>query len=184
MIGPITRSGWFAISAVVVAMTAAFTAYVGTGDGTSRSPKGEALALQRLDGGRTSLADFRGRAVLLTVWATWCWSCRQELPALARLESQWRGPPLAVVALSVDRDGAGAVKPLIDELGLAGLAVYLDPAGEVLKRFSVSGLPTTILLGPDGLERHRWFGARAWDEPAATQEIASMLAVQPNKAGR
>ncbi len=150
-------------------------------DGQVRLRSDGTLAIQRLDGGRASLADFAGRAVLLTVWATWCWSCRQEMPALARLNRQWKGRPLAIIALSIDREGAEVVRPLINELGVGDLAVYLDPQGEVVRRYSVSGLPTTILLGSDGLERRRWYGARAWDDPTAVQEIASLLAVEPNK---
>ncbi|MCA0420291.1 MAG: TlpA family protein disulfide reductase [Proteobacteria bacterium] len=181
MIGPTTKSGWLTLSTVVMATLTASTAYVVIGDGTPRARSGNTLAIQRLDGGRETLADFRGRAVLLTVWATWCWSCRQEMPALARLHRQSQGRPLVIIALSVDREGAEVVKPLIEELGVADLAVYLDPEGGAVRHFSISGLPTTILLGPDGLERRRWYGARAWDEAAATQEIASLLADKPDK---
>lgn len=164
-----------------MATLAASTAYVVIGDGPRRARSGDMLAIQRLDGGRANLGDFRGRGVLLTVWATWCWSCREEMPALARLHRQWQGRPLVIIALSVDREGAEVVRPLIEELGVVDLAVYLDPEGEAVRRYSISGLPTTILLGPDGLERRRWYGARAWDEAAATQEIASLLADEPNK---
>lgn len=180
MFGPTSRFGWLALSAVVIATLAASTAYVVIG-GASRFRNDDWLAIQRLDGGRENLGDFRGRSVLLAVWATWCWSCRQEIPALARLHRQWQGQPLAIIALSVDREGAEVVKPLIEELGVVDLAVYLDPEGEAVRRFSISGLPTTILLGPDGLERRRWYGAKAWDEPAAKHEISALLADEPNR---
>lgn len=181
MIGLATRSRWLVLSAVIAVTLAASAAYVLVSGRGSLLGGDDILAIQRLDGRTTSLGEFRGQAILLTIWATWCWSCRQEMPALARLHRQGIGRPLVVIALSVDREGAEIVKPLIEELGVGDLGVYLDPAGDSVRYFTISGLPTTILLGPDGLELRRWFGARAWDEAAAAQEIASLLAAAPKK---
>lgn len=138
-------------------------------------PRADAFMVQRLDGSPTDLVGFRGQAVLLTVWATWCWSCRQELPALARLHRGLGGRPPAVVALSVDRDGAEVVEPLLEQLSVKDLPVFLDPTGATVGRLTISGLPTTILLGPDGSERARWYGVKAWDEKPMMDEIAALL---------
>ena len=164
-------------------LTAALS-YAVVADRTPRPRNADALMFQRLDGSAASLANFRGQAVLLTVWATWCWSCREEMPALARLHRGLGGRPPAVLALSVDSDGAEVVEPLLTQLNVKDLPVYLDPTGASVGRLSVSGLPTTILFGPDGSERGRWFGVRAWDEKPMIDEIAALLAGAPQRSAR
>ena len=149
------RSRWLALSVVAMATLAVGLAYVMVAERTPRPQSTDALAFQRLDGTATDLASFRGQAVLLTVWATWCWSCREEMPALARLHRSLDGRPPAVLALSVDCDGAEVVEPLLDQLNVKDLPIYLDPTGASVRQRSISGLPTTILFGPDGSERGR-----------------------------
>jgi hypothetical protein len=87
-----------------------------------------------------------------------------------------------VIALSVDRDGAEVVEPLLTQLNVRDLPVYLDPTGASVGRLSVSGLPTTILFAPDGSELGRWFGVRAWDEKPMIDEIAALLASAPQRS--
>lgn len=167
-----------------MATLAVAVAYVVVADRTPRSRNAEALAFQRLDGSPTGLASFRGQAVLLSVWATWCLSCREEMPALARLHRGLDGRPPAVLALSVDRDGAEVVEPLLEQLNVKDLPVYLDPTGASVGRLSISGLPTTILFGPDGSERGRWFGVRAWDQKPMMDKIAALLADGSGRSAR
>ncbi|MFN3674122.1 MAG: TlpA family protein disulfide reductase [Bosea sp. (in: a-proteobacteria)] len=167
-----------------MATLAVAVAYIMKSERTSRLRSADALAFQRLDGSATDLASFRGQAVLLTVWATWCWSCREEMPALARLHRGLDGRPPAVLTLSVDRDGAEVVEPLLEQLNVKDLPVYLDPMGASVGRLSISGLPTTILFGPDGSERGRWFGVRAWDEKPMMDEIAALLIDAPGRRAR
>lgn len=134
-------------------------------------------ALQPLGGGSpVSVANFRGKPVLLTIWATWCWSCRKELPALATMRRQWQGSPLEIIAVSVDREGAEVVGPMVAQLDLAGLPLYLDPAGWAVRHFALSGLPTTILLDANGREQRRWYGAQAWEQAPVIAELTSALA--------
>ena len=178
------RATRLALSLVAVATLAAAVAYVVVVYRTPRPRSPAALMFQRLAGSAAGLADFRGQAVLLTVWATWCWSCRDEMPALARLHRSLQGRPPAVLALSVDRDGAEVVEPLLAQLNVKDLPVYLDPAGASVGRLSISGLPTTILFGPDGSERGRWFGVRAWDQQHMIDEIAALLAGAPQRSAR
>jgi thiol-disulfide isomerase/thioredoxin len=180
----VLRSRRLALSLVAMATLAVAVAYVMATDRTPRPRSADAVAFQRLDGSATDLASFRGQAVLLTVWATWCWSCREEMPALARLHRGLDGRPPAVLALSVDRDGAEVVEPLMDQLDVKDLPVYLDPTGASVGRLSISGLPTTILFGPDGSERGRWFGVRAWDEKPMIDEITALLAGAPQRSAR
>lgn len=183
MIGPVFRSRRLALSLVAMTLAAALS-YAVVADRTPRPRNADALMFQRLDGSAAGLASFRGQAVLLTVWATWCWSCREEMPALARLHRSLDGRPPAVIALSLDRDGAEVVEPLLAQLNVKDLPVYLDPTGASVGRLSISGLPTTILFGPDGSERGRWFGVRAWDEKPMIDEIAALLAGAPQRSAR
>jgi thiol-disulfide isomerase/thioredoxin len=172
------------LSAVAMATLAVAVGYVMVADRAPRSPNADALVFQRLNGSSADLAGFRGQAVLLTVWATWCWSCRQEVPALARLHRSLGGRPPAVIALSVDRDGAEVVEPLLEQLSVKDLPVFLDRTGASVGRLAISGLPTTILLGPDGVEKGRWHGVKAWDEKPMMDEIAALIAGRPGKQAR
>ena len=178
------RSRRLVLSAVAMATLAVVVGYSMVADRTPRSQGANPLVFPRLDGSSTRLAGFRGQAVLLTVWATWCWSCRQELPALARLHRGLGGRPPAVIALSVDRDGADVVEPLLEQLSVKDLPVFLDPTGTSVGRLAISGLPTTILLGPDGVEKGRWHGVKAWDETPMMDEIAGLLAGRPGRQAR
>jgi len=75
------------------------------------------------------LADFRGRVVLLNVWATWCVPCRKEMPSLDRLQAQLGGKDFLVMALSIDREGVAAVQRFYQEVGVERLAIHVDPSG-------------------------------------------------------
>jgi thiol-disulfide isomerase/thioredoxin len=127
-------------------------------------------------GAPRSLADFPGRVVLLNVWATWCAPCREEMPALDRLQASLGGPGFEVVALSLDRGGAQMVKRFYEELGLRALGIYVDEDGEALSKLGAAGIPLTLLVDRDGREQWRVLGPRNWDQPAEANRIRSHLA--------
>src|SRR5207244_7101611 len=85
------------------------------------------LRIQDDQGHDLTLADFRGRVVLLNVWATWCVPCRQEMPTLDRLQARLGGRDFLVMALSIDRKGAEAVRGFYREVRVEKLAIYVDP---------------------------------------------------------
>lgn len=118
-----------------------------------------------------TLADFRGRVVLLNVWATWCVPCRQEMPALDRLEARLGSKDFLVIALSIDRKGVDAVRDFYREVGVEKLAIYLDPSGKGSQGLAVPGVPTTLLIDQEGREVARKMGATEWDGP----EIVSLI---------
>lgn len=126
-------------------------------------------------GAPRSLADFRGRVILLNLWATWCAPCREEMPALDRLQASLGGPGFEVVALSIDR-GALSVKRFYEELGLRALGIYVDENGEALSKLGAVGIPLTLLVDRDGRELWRVVGPREWDKPAEVSRIRSHLA--------
>lgn len=116
--------------------------------------------------GRTlALDDFRGRVVLLNVWATWCLPCREEMPALDRLQGLLGGPGFEVLALSVDPTGLAAVRPFFERAGIKHLRPYLDSAGAALSVLATAGVPLTLLIDSDGNEIGRKLGPAAWDDP-------------------
>jgi thiol-disulfide isomerase/thioredoxin len=126
-----------------------------------------------------TLADFRGRAVLLNLWATWCAPCVEEMPALDRLQARLGGPDFAVVALSQDRQGAAVVKPFFADKALTHLTVYLDPKGALGSDLAVRGLPTSVLIDRQGRIVGRLEGPAAWDSPAGLALMQRAIGAAP-----
>ncbi len=126
-------------------------------------------------GHRRTLADFRGRYVLLNVWATWCVPCREEMPALARLQQKLGGPRFEVVALSVDGGGAEAVKRFFAEHRVDSLAVYTDRSLQVNSALRVVGVPTTVLVDREGREIARHVGPAQWDSAQIIEGLQRVI---------
>lgn len=118
-----------------------------------------------------TLADFRGQVVLLNIWATWCVPCRKEMPTLDRLQARLGGENFQVVALSIDRGGIPPVKTFYQQLGLAKLAIYVDPSGSGSRALAIPGVPTTLLIDHEGREVARKMGEAEWDSP----EMVSLI---------
>jgi thiol-disulfide isomerase/thioredoxin len=133
-----------------------------------------------------SLEDFRGRPVVLNLWATWCVPCRQEMPALDRLQVEFERSGLLVLPLSIDRRGAPAVRQFYRDLGLAALGVYIDRSGAAAGDLRAVGLPTTLLIDRDGHEIGRKIGPAEWDSPRVAALIRDRLglASRQRQAGR
>jgi len=121
------------------------------------------------------LADFRGKVVLLNLWATWCAPCRREMPTLDRLQALLDGPAFEVVALSVDREGTPAVAAFYEELGLDALTIYVDSSTRAMRALGALGLPTTLLLDRDGNEIGRLLGPAEWDSPGMVAFLRDYL---------
>lgn len=128
------------------------------------------------DGRPVTLADFRGKVVLLNLWATWCPPCIQEMPSLDRLQAQLGGADFQVVALSLDRGGAKLVLPFYEKAGIAHLPVYLDPPSAAMEALRSRGLPTTYLIDREGRVLGRLEGQAAWDAPAAMDLVRRVIA--------
>lgn len=126
-------------------------------------------------GRKRSLADFRGKVVLLNIWATWCTPCRQEMPTLDRLQSQLGSTDFEVVALSIDRGGQAAVKSFFDEIDAQRLTIYVDATAEAGRRLDIIGVPTTLLLDQAGREIGRVTGPAEWDSHEVIEAIRRYL---------
>jgi thiol-disulfide isomerase/thioredoxin len=134
------------------------------------------------EGRELTLADFKGRVVLLNLWATWCVPCVEEMPSLDRLQARLGGPDFEVVAISVDRQGAAVVAPFYERLGLKRLGIYLDRSSQSMRALGLRGLPTSLVIDRDGRIAGRLEGAAAWDSPAAEALIRHYLALGPAAA--
>jgi thiol-disulfide isomerase/thioredoxin len=122
------------------------------------------VTFETADGAAVTLQSFKGRVVLLNLWATWCIPCRKELPSLDRLQTIQGSPDFEVVALAIDRSGVAGVRKYFDQLGVTSLKTYVDPTAKLASTFKVIGLPTTLLLDRQGFEVGRLIGPAAWDE--------------------
>ncbi len=131
------------------------------------------IAFEDGQGRKRALSDFRGRVVLLNVWATWCVPCREEMPALDRLQQNFGGPGFEVLALAIDAGGAAAVKRFYEEIGIRALAVYVDRTMRASGDLAVVGVPTTLLIDRDGREIGRRTGPAPWDKPETVRWIAA-----------
>ncbi|KAB2916387.1 MAG: TlpA family protein disulfide reductase [Hyphomicrobiaceae bacterium] len=127
-------------------------------------------------GQERALSDFRGRVVLLNVWATWCGPCRREMPALDRLQTQLGGLDFEVVALSIDRAGADAVRKFYAETGVRNLNLYIDTSGGAARQLQAVGLPITVLIDRNGRELGRLIGPAEWDTPEMIGFLKRILA--------
>lgn len=136
------------------------------------------LGFTTRDGTPRRLADFRGRVVLVNLWATWCGPCVEEMPSLDRLQAKL-GSAITVLAISEDRRGESAVAPFLAKLKLGHLAVYLDPKNGAIKAFGVQGLPTSYLITSDGRVRAVLEGSADWDNPAMMARLKPYLAPPP-----
>lgn len=126
-------------------------------------------------GGERKLSDFKGRTILLNLWATWCAPCREEMPALNRLQEQLGSDKFEVVALSLDRQGAAASQKFLDEVNAKALKLYVDATAKQGIALKIVGMPTTILINADGLEVGRLAGPAEWDSDEAKQLIAAAM---------
>lgn len=137
------------------------------------------LAFTGPDGAPKTLADFRGSTVLLNLWATWCAPCRQEMPALDRLQAELGGKDFQVVAVNIDTRNLDRPKTWLADAGVKNLAYYADPQAKVfqeLKRAGKAvGLPITLLIDPQGCELGVLAGPAAWDSPDALKLVRAAL---------
>jgi thiol-disulfide isomerase/thioredoxin len=129
------------------------------------------------DGAKTSLSAFKGRLVLLNLWATWCVPCRQEMPSLDRLEGNLGSERFEVVPINIDTTRLERPKAFLDEIGVRKLGLYSDPSADVFQALKqtgkVVGLPTTILVGANGCEVGTMSGPAKWDSPEAAALITA-----------
>jgi len=122
------------------------------------------------------LSDWKGRVVLINLWATWCAPCRKEMPALNALQKQMGSRDFEVLAISVDLKGADASAAFLKETGADTLALYIDPEIKLINALQAPGLPVTILIDRQGREAARLVGPAEWASPEAFALIKAAVA--------
>ena len=128
------------------------------------------------DGKAMTLADFKGRIVVVNLWATWCAPCRLEMPTLAKLQAAYQTQPVQVVAISVDRD-ADLNLAKADIAKNAPLKLYRDPGYKFAFAIEpkAAGFPTTIIYDRQGRERARLSGGADWNGKESRALIEALL---------
>jgi thiol-disulfide isomerase/thioredoxin len=128
--------------------------------------------------GATTLESFKGGAILLNAWATWCVPCREEMPALDRLQGA-EADKFAVVAVNVDTTHKERAREFLAGIGVKNLRFYEDADGKSFEALRKSGqllgLPASFLIGPDGCEIAALAGSAKWDGPEAMELINAVM---------
>ena len=137
------------------------------------------LAFQDASGKPLSLANWRGRTVLLNLWATWCVPCRKEMPALDTLQQKLGSPDFQVVAINIDTRDPENPKAFLKELGIDKLAYYADPTAKTFQDLKAIGrafgMPTTLLVDRQGCEIGTIAGPAEWASDDAIKLIRVAL---------
>lgn len=131
------------------------------------------VVLLDAEDGEHSLADYRGKWVVLNFWATWCAPCRHEMPSLDRLQTAL--PELAIVPVATGRNAVEGIKRFFDEAEVKTLPILRDPKSELARGMGVMGLPVTVILNPEGLEVARLIGDAEWDSDSAKAVLAALV---------
>jgi thiol-disulfide isomerase/thioredoxin len=137
------------------------------------------LAFKDASGTEKTLADWRGRTVLLNLWATWCVPCRKEMPALDALQARLGGPDFDVVAVNIDTRDADKPKAWLKDTGIGKLGYYADNSAKVFQDLKAAGkafgMPTTLLIDPNGCELAALAGPAEWASDDAVKLVTAAL---------
>ena len=135
-----------------------------------------ALRPQRPDGGELVLASLRGKPLVVNFWATWCPPCREEMPALDRLQAAM--PEIAVVPVATGRNDPETITRFFTEAQIANLENLRDPTSDLAHAMGIMGLPVTVIVNPEGQEVARLIGDAHWDGPEAQAVLKALMAGQ------
>jgi thiol-disulfide isomerase/thioredoxin len=127
------------------------------------------------DAGTATLADYKGKTVVLNFWATWCAPCRKEMPQLSALQAEFGGPDFEVVTIATGRNSPMGIKKFFAEIGVDNLPRHQDPRQSLAAQMAVFGLPITVILNPEGEEIARLRGDADWSSESALAVIRALL---------
>ena len=137
------------------------------------------ISFQTADGTKVTLADFKGKTVLLNLWATWCIPCRKEMPALNQLQADLGGKDFEVVAVNIDTQGPERVETFLNETGIDKLHRYADPSTGILQSLKNEGLgqglPTSVIIDRQGCRLGAMAGPAEWSSDDAKALIKAAM---------
>jgi thiol-disulfide isomerase/thioredoxin len=140
------------------------------------------LAFRDAQGRDITLADFRGRTILLNLWATWCVPCRREMPALDALQARLGGPKFQVVAVNIDQNDPQKPLAFLKQIGVTHLAYYADDSAQVFETLKEAGkafgMPTTLIVDPKGCEIGNMAGPAEWSSDDGVKLVSAAIAGQ------
>lgn len=127
-----------------------------------------------LDGKMVSLSDYKGKVVLLNIWATWCPPCVEEMPSMQRLNKELGGEDFKILAVSIDGSGADAVAPFMKKYRL-GFPALLNPDGTVQTLYATTGIPESFIIDKEGILVQKVIGAKDWAAPETIRFIRDLI---------
>ncbi len=137
------------------------------------------LSFRDASGKQLTLAHWRGRTVLLNLWATWCVPCRKEMPTLDALQRKLGGPDFEVVAVNIDTRDPDKPRAFLKQIGVEKLAYYADPEAKTFQDLKAIGrafgMPTTLLVDPHGCELGTIAGPAEWASDDAVKLVQAAL---------
>lgn len=137
------------------------------------------LSFQNAKGEPVTLASFKGKAVLLNLWATWCAPCRKEMPALDALQKDVGGTEFEVVAVNIDTRNFEKPKEFLAEIAVKNLGYYADPQAKIFQDLKAVGrafgMPTTLLIDKNGCELAHLAGPAEWASKEAVELVKAAL---------
>ena len=135
-----------------------------------------------------TLADWRGRTVLLNLWATWCVPCRREMPALDALQALLGGADFEVVAVDIDTRDPQRPLAFLKDVGVTHLAYYADASARVFEDLKTAGkafgMPTTVIIDRNGCEIGNMAGPAEWASDDGVRLISAAIADEAGSAKR
>ncbi len=134
-----------------------------------------AFVLENLTGKKSTLADYKGKLLLVNFWATWCIPCRQEMPSMEALWQKYKEQGLVVIAISLDEDAKSRVESFKKIFKLS-FPILLDPQAIASDAYKVSGVPASYLIDRKGNIIARIVGSDDWASAEALQLIKTLLA--------
>ena len=144
------------------------------------------FTVQNLQGESVGLEEYRGKVLLVNIWATWCAPCREEMPSMQRLYEEIDHEDFEILAVSIDaapgegqpgRPGASKekIRAFADEYGLT-FPILHNPSGDIQRTYQTTGVPESFVVGRDGVIYRKVAGATAWDHAEYRELIQRLLA--------
>ena len=141
----------------------------------SNTPEAPAIEFVDKDGKKATLADFKGKTVLLNFWATWCPPCIKEMPALNELGKEFKKKDFVVVAIATGRQGRENPDRFLEKRDLTDIVSYHDPDQEFLRLFDINTLPVSFIIDDKGFMQGGVVGMTEWNSPEAKTVLRELL---------